>query len=330
MAAFISKKTNDLDGCARGQEQAPRGLILCYGIIGERLREDPMRRREFMTLAAAAIAADAKTLSRKERVDRALHGKDVDRTPFTFWHHFGLKTTEEHVKETLDFHARERTDLVKVMSEFPYPKPQGPWYELKVDDNPFPSQIRALEQIRAGLNGDAYFIETIFNPWNVAEKLSSKEDLNRLKSENPKQLLDALDVITQSEIHHAKRSLAAGASGILLSVANANSKELSLEDYKKFSAPFDRRILAAIASAPLNVLHLHVEAPYLDAFREFPAPILNYSRTVSGIPIETVRSRFKQAIAGGLDEVRFRELDRSGLQEQWNSARRAAASKSHS
>ncbi len=286
-----------------------------------------MRRRDFITLAAAAVAADGKTLSRKERVDRALRGKDVDRTPFTFWHHFGLKTPEEHVKATLDFHEKYRTDIVKVMSDFPYPKPQGPWYELKVDDNPFPAQIRALEQIRAGLNGDAYFIETIFNPWNVAEKLSSKEQLSRLKTENPKKLLDALDAITESEIHHAKRSLAAGASGILLSVANANAKELSFDDYKKFSAPFDRRILAAISSAPLNVLHLHVEAPYLDAFRDFPAPILNYSRTVSAIPIETVRSRFKQTIAGGLDEVGFRELDRGALQAQWNSARREAGAR---
>src|SRR6266446_3230988 len=218
-----------------------------------------MRRREFITLAAAAVAADAKTLSRKERVDRALHGKDVDRTPFTFWHHFGLKTPEEHVKATLDFHAKYRTDIVKVMSDFPYPKPQGPWYELKVDDNPFPAQIRALEQIRAGLNGEAYFLETIFNPWNVAEKLSSKEELNRLKSENPQALLDALDVITQSEINHAKLALKGGASGVLLSVANAKKDELSPADYQKFSAPFDRRIFDAISSAKLNILHLHVE-----------------------------------------------------------------------
>jgi uroporphyrinogen decarboxylase len=287
-----------------------------------------MRRREFIAFAAAAITANGKTaLSRKARVDRALQGKDVDRTPFTFWHHFGLKTPEEHAKATLDFHAKYRTDIVKVMSDFPYPRPKGSWYELKVDNNPFPPQIRALEQIRAGLNGDAYFVETIFNPWNVAEKLSSKEELKRLKTENPQKLLDALEVITQSEIQHAKRALAAGASGILLSVANANAKELSLEDYRKFSAPFDRGILAAIPDAPLNILHLHVEASYLDTFHDFPAPILNYSHVVSGIPIETVRSRFRQVIAGGLDEVHFRELERSALQAQWNSARSAAGSK---
>jgi hypothetical protein len=111
-----------------------------------------------------------------------------------------------------------------------YPKPPGAWYELKVDDNPFPQQVLALDQIRAGLNGNAYFIETILNPWNVAEKLSSKEDLRRLQRESPRKLLDALDVITQSEIHHAKRALAAGASGILLSVANANAQEMPLEE----------------------------------------------------------------------------------------------------
>jgi uroporphyrinogen decarboxylase len=289
-----------------------------------------MRRREFLTFAAAAVALDGKTakmLSHKERVDRALAGNDVDRPPFSFWHHFGLKTPEEHAKATLDFHLKYRTDIVKVMSDFPYPKPPGAWYELKVDGNPFPQQIRALEQIRAGLNGGAYFVETIFNPWNVAEKLSSKEELRRLQTESPRKLLDALDVITQSEIHHAKRALMAGASGILLSVANANAQEMPLEDYRKFSAAFDRRILAAIPDARLNILHLHVEASYLDTFRDFPAPIVNYSRAVSGIPVETVRSRFPQVIAGGLDEVHFRDLGPSELRAQWNSARSAAGPK---
>ena len=63
---------------------------------------------------------------------------------------------------------------------------------MKPLENPFPDQIRALELIRQGLNGDAYFVETIFNPFNVAEKLSSREDVRRLRDENPQALLDAL------------------------------------------------------------------------------------------------------------------------------------------
>jgi len=87
-----------------------------------------IRRREFLVFAAAAVTLDgktAKTLSHKERVDRALEGKDVDRPPFSFWHHFGLTTPEAHTKATLYFHAKYRTDIVKVMSDFPYPAGYG-------------------------------------------------------------------------------------------------------------------------------------------------------------------------------------------------------------
>jgi uroporphyrinogen decarboxylase len=291
-----------------------------------------MLRRDLLRITAGAgisvaLAAASKTISRKQRVDRALQGKDVDRPPFSFWHHFGLHTPEDHARATLEFHRAYGTDIVKVMSDFPYPKSTGSWYQVKVDPNPFPQQIRALELIRDGLGGDAYFIETIFNPWNVAQKLSSKEEVLRLKTENPQALLDALDVITQSEISHAKRAFRTGASGVLLSVANANRAELSPEDYEKFSAPFDRRILAALDSGTLNILHLHVEPGYLDFFRDFPAPIINYSDRVSGIPIADVRKRFPAVIAGGIDEVDYRKLSEEQLRQQWMAASRAAGQK---
>ncbi len=286
-----------------------------------------MLRREFTGGLIASLALAGTALDRKQRVDRALQGKDVDRTPFSLWHHFGLKTPEEHATATLEFHRNYRTDFVKVMSDFPYPQPNGKWYEPRVEANPFPRQLRALELIRQGLNGDAYFIETVFNPWNVAEKLSSKEELNRLRAEQPQKLLDALDVITQSEINHVKLALKTGASGILVSVANANRQELSPEDYRKFSEPFDRRIIAAAAVAPLTMLHLHVEPAYLDFFQGFKAPIINYSDAVSGIPVATVRSRFSEVIAGGIDEVHYRELDTAKLRAQYESARKAAGAK---
>jgi uroporphyrinogen-III decarboxylase len=283
-------------------------------------------RRDFLfSLATAAASLRGGTaLTRKERVDRALKGADVDRPPFTLWHHFGLNSAREHADRTLAFHRQYRTDMVKVMSDFPYPKPAGKWYELKPLDNPFPEQIRSLELIRNGLNGDAYFIETVFNPWNVAEKLSSREEIRRLKDQNPTALLTALDAITLSEINHAKRALAAGAHGILLAVANANSKEMAVADYASFSAPFDRKIMAA-SPAPLNVLHLHVDQPYLDQFQSFSAPVINYSLHVSGIPMSAMRQQFPRAVMmGGIDEVNYRKLTKDEIREQWHEASRQA------
>jgi uroporphyrinogen decarboxylase len=291
-------------------------------------QESLVRRRNFLlSTVAAPLAWGTPSLTCKERVDRALRGDAVDRPPFSLWHHFGLTTADAHAKATLAFHHEYRTDIVKVMSDFPYPKPARKWWELRPVNDPFPDQIRALQLIRDGLGGSKYFVETVFNPWNVAQKLSSKEEVLRLKSENPQKLLDALDVITQSEIAHARRALDTGASGILLSVANANAAEMTPDDYVKFSRPFDQRILQAIPGAPLNILHLHVEPAYVGLFGGFSAPIINYSLHVSHVPVADVRRRYSQVIAGGIDEVNYRKLTPEAIEAQWKAASQAAGAK---
>lgn len=266
-------------------------------------------------------------LSSRERVDRALRGEDVDRPPFTFWYHFRLHKFpgERHAAATLGFHRRLRTDLVKVMSDYPYPKAAGKWYELRVEENPFPEQIRALEMIRDGLAGEAHFVETLFNPWNFAEKLSSPKEVQKLKAEKPQVLLDALDAISKSEVNHARRAIAAGASGIFLAIGNAGNGVLSQADYRKFSEPFDRRVLEAVGDAPLNVLHLHGDKVYFETFYSgWPATAINYSAHATGVAVAEVRRRFSGVLMSGLDEVNFRGLTPAQLQEQWHAAREAA------
>ena len=284
-----------------------------------------LTRRYFSCLAAAAAAA-APRLSSKDRVDRVLHGQEVDRVPFSYWHHFGLQKFpgERHAEATLDFHRRFRTDLVKVMSDYPYPKPAGKWYELAVQANPFPEQIRALELIRKGLNGEAYFVETIFNPWNVAEKLSSPKDVIELKQRDPKALVSALNVIAQSEANHARKAIQTGAAGIFLAIANAQDGILSRDDYRKFCEPFDRMVLQAAAGAPLNVLHLHGDKVYLDLFLKWPATAINYSAHGTKVSVAEMRAKYPGVLMAGLDEVNYRQLSTNDLRSQWQSAQQAA------
>jgi uroporphyrinogen decarboxylase len=289
-------------------------------------------RRGFLSVAAGSLIARANLpaetrLSSRERVDRALEGREVDRTPFSLWHHFGLQKLppERFVQATLDFHARFRTDLVKVMSDVPYPQPTGQWYDLREQANPFPAQIQALNSIGQSLGRQAYFIETIFNPWKVAENLSSAQEVLRLKEENPQRLLDALEVITKSEANHARRAVAAGASGIFLAIANAQNGILSQGDYAKFSEPFDRQVLEAAAKAPLNILHLHGERVYLDRFyKGWSASAINYSVQGTHVPIIAVRKQYSGVLLGGLDEERFRSLSSETLRSQYQSAREEA------
>jgi uroporphyrinogen decarboxylase len=295
-------------------------------------------RRRFLTTSTAALAASAAfapslraaALSSRERVDRALAGRDVDRSPISLWHHFGLEKEgpARHAAATLAFHRDYRTDLVKVMSDFPFPKPAGAWHQVRALDDPFPLQIQALTAIRDGLQRSAHFVETIFNPWNVAEKLSSPEAVRQLKAEQPQRLLDALDAIATSEATHARRAMNAGASGIFLAIANAQPQILSREDYARFSAPFDRMVLDAVKDAPLNVLHLHGDAVYLDAFHAgWPAAVINYSAHGTKVGIDAVRSRFAGVIAGGIDETRYRTLDLAALRVQAETARQQAGAR---
>ena len=293
-------------------------------------------RRRFLATAATSTAAAitatwpaaAKSLTSKERVERAMRGAITERPPYTLCYHFGLEKLpgERHAQATLDFYRKFKPDLVKVMSDYPYPKPgSGNWYELREEQNPFPEQIRALELIGSGLNGAAYFVETIFNPWNVAEKLSSKEEVRRLQAERPQALLDALEVIAKSEANHAKRAIAAGASGIFLAIANAQDGILSQAEYARFSQPFDRIILEAVRTSPLNILHLHGDKVYLDRFyKGWPAAAINYSMHGTGIQLKQVRGKYAGVLMGGLDERNYRKLGAAELKQQWQQAEQQA------
>jgi uroporphyrinogen decarboxylase len=284
-----------------------------------------MTRRTLLLSSISSLAAQR--LTPKQRVDRVLNGQDVDRVPFTCWRHFGLEKHPgaRHAQATLEFHRKFRTDLVKVMSDYPFPRPEGRLRELRVNTNPFPEQLRALTIIAQALRGRAYFIETIFNPWTVAEKLSSQEEVRRSKEENPAALLEALQAIAESEAGHARKAVNAGAAGIFLAISNAQEGVLTPEEYARFSEPFDKLVLSAVASAPLNVLHLHGERVYLDRFTSgWPVAAINYSAHGTGTPLETMRSRYPGVLIGGIDERNFRALSESELRSQCRSAAQQA------
>jgi uroporphyrinogen decarboxylase len=297
-----------------------------------RLAYRVMNRRAFLVTAAAPILQTraAATMQPRERVDAALAGKTVDRPPFTLWYHFGLEKDgpAAHAKATLDFHERFGTDLVKVMSDFPFPKPAGNWWEVRVVQNPFEPQIRALGLIRDGLNGRKHFVETIFNPWNVAEKLSSKEEVARTMREQPQRLLSALEAIARSEAAHAKRAVQAGASGVFLAIANAQDGIMTEAEYAKFSEPFDRMVLDAVKAAPLNILHLHGDKVYLNRFLTgWPPAVVQYSAHGTGVEIAALRKRFPGVIMGGIDERKFRDMGPEDFRKQAQQARAAAGAK---
>jgi uroporphyrinogen-III decarboxylase len=314
-----------------------------------------MNRRAFLRSAAAtslafahpAFSAGVNKLTHKERVDRALNGQDVDRPPFTFYLHYKRSTAQLEAQDHLDFHRLYNTDIVKVMNDFDYPKSTtGKWYELKPLDSPYPKQLETLRIIRDKLNGDAYFIDTLYGPYMTAMILfqsqpeyaglgSSPADtlkiinaLHNFQRQSPDQWHTAIDAITQSTLNHIHRSKEIGSSGVLVSIFNSHSDYGPVADYNRFSRPYDKRVLDALADTKLTFLHLHnLDRAYLGQFRDFHAPVLQYSIKESGIPIADARKLYSQTIAGGVDEIDFKKLTVDQMREQWKSAHAAAGNK---
>ncbi|MBI3667967.1 MAG: hypothetical protein HY236_17345 [Acidobacteria bacterium] len=277
-------------------------------------------RRHFLAGLAAAPLFGASRLSKIERVRRALEGREVDRPPYTYWYHFldADQPGERHAASTLEYHRKFDTDLVKVMSDYPFTQDPA---------NPFPQQIRALEIIARELKGKALFVETIFQPFNQAEKTSSPEKVKELLYSNPQALLDRLEKVAKAEANHARLALKAGAAGIFLAISNANDGYLTREEYKKFSEPFDRMVLEGAQGAELNTLHLHGAKLYLDLFYDWPARVIQHSVAATGIPLRAAREHYSGVLMGGVDEIHFKELTEEQMREQIQRARAEAAPK---
>ena len=315
-----------------------------------------MNRRAFLSSAATTTAslafhrtlyADAGKLTRKQRVDRALNGQDVDRPPFTFYLHYKRPTAQLEAQDHLDFHRRYNTDIVKVMNDFDYPQSKtGKWWELKTLDSPYPNQLETLRIIRDSLKGDAYFVDTLYGPYMTAMILFQSQpeyaslgnshtdtlkiitDLHAFQRMHTDRWNAALEAITQSTINHIHRSKEIGSSGALVSIFNSHSDYGPVSDYDRFSRSYDKRVFDALADTKLTVMHLHnLDSAYLPHFTDFKVPVIQYSIKESGIPIADARKLYSQTIAGGIDEIDFKKLTTEQMHQQWKSARAAAGSK---
>jgi uroporphyrinogen decarboxylase len=252
-------------------------------------------------------------MSKTARMKAALQGDRVDRLPFTYWHHFGLEKLpgEKHAEATIAFYRKFDVDLLKVMSDFAYPVPEHlekiqaseDWERLEPVKSPFPEQIKALRLIDKELKGQAPFVETIFQSWTVAEKLSSKKAVSKLKDDDPKLLKKVLRAISESQANHARLALEAGAAGIFLAVAAADHFVMDSQEYLRLVRESDLMILDAVKDKGyLNILHVHGKKPHLDTLVTYPVQVMNYSIQETGIHLNAMRRRFTGTLMGGLNE----------------------------
>ncbi len=256
-------------------------------------------------------------MNKIERVDTVLAGGQPDRPPLSLWYHFGHQYAggKKFAEIALEYFAYYDFDFLKVMNDYYYPLPQG-LQEVKtredlkhivrfdVEQCEWREQFDALKIINERLKGKAYFLDTVFDPWQVLVRSLSGRNVYSLMENEPDALLEALDVIADNLIAYSKKSLSLGTAGIFMSVPAA-VEAMKREQFLKFVKPFSMKIFGAISGlGKMNTAHIHGDELYFDDIVDLPVPILSWwDRGPHGPSIEYGKGKFAGCVMGGIDQT---------------------------
>jgi uroporphyrinogen decarboxylase len=256
-------------------------------------------------------------MNKIERVDTVLAGSEPDRPPVALWYHFGLqhRGARAIARASLEFFEHYDFDFLKVMNDYFYPAPDGVdtvrgaedlrlFQRFRPEATAWAKQLQALEIIRGTLKDRAYFIDTVFDPWQSLRRGLAGERMERLMTECPAALQEALAVVTVNLIDYCRESLRRGAAGIFLSIAAAD-EILSREAFLIFVKPHVVDLLTAIAGEGcMTTAHIHGEKLFFDDILDLPVPILNWwDRSPHGPTLDQVKARTAACLMGGIDQT---------------------------
>jgi len=296
-------------------------------------------------------------MDKRERVTAALQGRPVDRVPVSAWgHDYAREWSPQGLAEaTLEAYRRYDWDFIKVNPRATYyaeawgarfqpdPAGQGPPRPLAlpvqgagdlariapvdVGTGPFGEQLEALRLVVRRLDGEAPVVQTVFSPLAVLSQLAGGMERTRdLMSAAPEAVEGALGVIAETLARYARACLEAGADGIFLAtLAWGSRRHISPPEYARFARPFDLQVLAAVAEAPFNVLHVCRDRNLLLWLLDYPVACFHWAAHEASNPcLAEVLARTGRAVAGGV--AQDGALVHGSPQEVEAEARRALAS----
>ena len=268
-------------------------------------------------------------MNKLERIDAVLAGQVPDRPPVSLWYHFGLQHAGGNgfARASLDFFEHYDFDFLKVMNDYFYPAPEGVdtvrgpeelrrFRPFDPSNTAWREQLRALEIIQTALGTRAYFVDTVFDPWQSLRRGLAGEQMEKLMRRHPEALTRALEVVTANLVTYCRESYKRGAAGIFLSIA-AGAEILTREDFLAFVKPHAARLLQAIAGeGVLNIAHIHGDDLFFDDVLDLPVPVFNWwDRGPQGPDLSCVRARTNACLMGGIDQTLVARRSRDFLRK---------------
>ncbi len=271
-------------------------------------------------------------MTKRERVQAALHRRPVDRPPVAFWQHVPHRdhTARGLAGAMLEWQRRWDLDLIKIMSSGVYcvedwgckvayqgspngaktctqhaVRQLGDWARIKPLDpgrGALGRELEALRLILRGRSDDVPVLHTVFAPLTIARKLAG-EQLDQDLRDHPKEVMTALDAITETVIRYVAEVGKTGADGIFYASQTASRDVMAEGDHAKFSMPYSWRVLESLDGSPLwTMLHVHGRQIYFDRSATLPVAAMNWHDRLTAPTLGAGLRRFKGAVVGGLNE----------------------------
>ena len=181
-----------------------------------------------------------------------------------------------------------------------------------------------MKHISAELKDKAYFIDTVFDPWQSIRRNMAGENIEALMENEPEALLEALDIVADNLINYCKKSLAIGTAGIFMSVPAAGEL-ISRENFLRFVKPPAVKVFKAISElGKMNTAHIHGEDLFFDDVLDFPVDIFSWwDRGPKGPSLQWVKERIPGCVMGGINQKIVARTTREFLKNHVREGNRA-------
>jgi uroporphyrinogen decarboxylase len=272
-------------------------------------------------------------MTSRDRVLAALRGDPVDRPPLSFWGHVYHRESSaaDLVAQTLERWERYRWDWVKLNPRKHYHvEPWGVRYRYpdRADEKPelaewpvrapadwdgiserpheqgaLGEQLEVVRTLRARLPAEVPLLQTVFTPLAIlAELTEPPESLRPLLAREPQRIARALEAVTRTFERHVAAVMRAGADGIFLATVDWGSRRfVDAAMLRRWSRPFDLRLLAAAGASPYHTVHVCKPDALLDEFADYPVGAFSWDATAPGNPtLAEALARLPGAAMGGI------------------------------
>lgn len=260
-------------------------------------------------------------------------GREVDRVPVSAWQHFPLEdtTAEGQVRIFLSFQEKYDWDFIKMMfrSTFmfedwgctfgDYQRPLGYWLPAKLAVNSpadwkklsvldpqrgvLGEMLQVVAAVAAQAGPEVFSLATVFCPFMVARQLTGdriRQDL----ADNPRELHEGLEVITETVIRFAGACLQAGANGVFFATQSASTDFMSVAQYREFGHPYNLRVLESFADrCEFTMLHICGQNLMFDEFLDYPVHAYNWDDQVTAPSLQEARDKTGKCLIGGINKM---------------------------